>query len=400
MSAPDSRVDWLVIGGGIHGTYVARELLEAGVPRSELAVLDSHGELLASFRKKARVCGMETLRSNYVQHIGPSPFDLERFAEARWREDELVATRHSQPRPTLDLFLDHCDHVIERFELQELLQQATVTGISREDSLVVDTTEGQLQAERVVLAIGPGNVYRRPDWADSDAVEHVWDDVRPPTRRIDAGERVWVVGGGITAGQFATSIADRAGHVSLCIRSPLQTALREAEPKWLNWHYISRELHSLPPGSGARYERLREARNDGTIPPYLVDQLDTDEVTIRHEQITEVFETDGGLLVSGSRDSGCHVDRIVLATGFQPVFEHPFVRQLASSLSLVRGCRGMPVLDDGTLAWQTRSEESSNILVTGKLAAGSVGALAGNIAGARRGAERIVEEHPTRQIVQ
>ncbi|WP_128226476.1 hypothetical protein [Halobacteriaceae bacterium SHR40] len=60
----------------------------------------------------------------------------------------------------------------------------------------------------------------------------------------------------------------------------------------------------------------------------------------------------------------------------------------------------MPVLDDGTLAWQTRSGESSNILVTGKLAAGSVGALAGNIAGARRGAERIVAEQPTRQIVQ
>jgi len=399
MSAFDSSVDWLVVGGGIHGTYAARELLEAGVPRSELVVLDSHGELLAAFRKQARACGMETLRSNYVQHIGPSSFGLERFAEARYREDELVPTRHSQVRPTLDLFLDYADHVIDRFDLADLVRERTVTGIRREDALVVETTEKPVRAERVVLAIGPGNRYRRPDWADVAGVEHVWDDLRPPTERIDAGETVWVVGGGITAAQFATSIADHA-DVTLCTRHQLQTALREADPKWLNWQYIARELHSLPPGSAARYERLQEARNDGTIPSYLKTELEDSAVTVHRDEITDVFETDDGLLVSCARESGTTVDRIVLATGFRPVFDHPFVRQLGSSLSLARGYRGMPTLDDDTLAWQTQDGTDSNVIVTGKLAAGSVGAFAGNIPGARRAAERIVDRHPTRQLAE
>lgn len=100
---------------------------------------------------------------------------------------------------------------------------------------------------------------------------------------MDAGETVWVVGGGITAAQFATSIADHA-DITLCTRHP-----------------------SGPP------------------------------------------------------------------------------------------C-GRPILADETLAWQTRRGEHSNVLVTGKLAAGSVGALAGNIPGARRAAERIVDQHPTQQF--
>lgn len=399
MSTLDSRVEWLIVGGGIHGTYVVRELLEAGVPRSELAVLDSHGELLAAFRKQARACGMETLRSNYVQHVGPSSFGLELFAEARQREDELVPTRHSQVRPTLDLFLDYADHVIDRFELADLVCERTVTGISREDGLVVETTKGQVRAERVVLAIGPGTRYRRPDWAGAAGVEHVWDDLRPPTERIGVDETVWVVGGGITAAQFATTIADRAA-VTLCTRHPLQTALREADPRWLNWQYIARELHSLPPGSAARYDRLQEARNDGTIPPYLKTELDRSAVTVHHDEITDVFETGDELLVTCARESGSPVDRIVLATGFEPVFGHSFVRQLGSSLSLARGYRGMPILDDGTLAWQTQEGTDSNVLVTGKLAAGSVGAFAGNIPGARRAAERLVNRHPTRQLAE
>jgi cation diffusion facilitator CzcD-associated flavoprotein CzcO len=47
---------------------------------------------------------------------------------------------------------------------------------------------------------------------------------------MDAGETVWVVGGGITAAQFATSIADHA-DITLCTRHPLRTALREADPR-------------------------------------------------------------------------------------------------------------------------------------------------------------------------
>ena len=390
--------DWIVIGGGIHGTYVARELLEAGVPAESLAIVDSYGTLCESFRQKARTCGMETLRSNYVQHVGPSPFGLEQFASARDRENELVPTRNSQPRPTLDLFLDYTEHVIDRFDIGDAVREATVTGLDREDGrIAVETTTDLLRAQRVVLAVGPGERFRRPEWAGNrDRIEHVWDEYALPTDRIESGERVWVVGGGTTAGQFATAIADHAQSVDLCTRRPLEVALREADPVWLNWKRISQEIHTLPPGSRARYERIREARNDGTVPPYLERELDAARnVTVRHDNIRTVADTDDGLLVSCRSGQCMRVDRIFLATGFEPVFDHPFVGALAASLSLARGHRGMPMLDDQTLRWETTAGKESAVAVTGKLAEGSVGPFAGNLPGARRAAERIVPDRPS-----
>lgn len=404
MSVSDPQFDWLVVGGGIHGTYVARELLESGVQPDALAVLDSHGAFCRSFRRKARACGMQTLRSNYVQHVGPSPFGLERFAEARDREAELVPTTNSQPRPTLDLFVDYTDHVIDRFDLDELLRKTTGTGIHRDgDALAVETTAGEMRAKNVVLAVGPGDRFPRPDWAgEQPRTAHVWDEQVPPAERIEPGETVWVVGGGITAGQFATSLAARAGQVVLCARHPLEVELREAEPVWLNWQHIAREIHSLPPGSSARYDRIREARNDGTIPPYLKRELDgTGNIAIRRDEIQEVVETGDRLLVSSRKQGLSSVDRIFLATGFESPASHPLVRSVADSLSLACGHQGMPVLDDSTLRWKRDSGSVSRVAVTGTLAAGTVGPFAGNIAGARRAAERIVATHPpqtTRQV--
>lgn len=384
--------EWVVVGGGIHGTYVARELLESGVSHEELAVLDEHGELLASFRRKARACGMETLRSNYVQHVGPSPFGLERFAEARDREDELVPTQHSQRRPTLALFLDYADYVVDRFDLSTCVREATVTGLDRDGTLVVETDAGAVRTKRVVLAVGQGGRYRRPDWApDHPRIEHVWDRPTPPAERVDPGEHTVVVGGGITAGQAATTLASAGREVTLWSRHPLQEALREASPEWLNWTHIERELHSLPPGSRARYERVREVRNDGTVPPYLRRELEASAVERRTGEITAVSPTSSGLLVSGEHATAEGVDRLLLATGFDPVYDHSFVERVADALLLARGHRGMPVLDDATLAWERRDGTTSPVFVTGKLAEGTVGPYAGNVPGARRAAERLVD---------
>ena len=60
----------VIIGGGIHGTYLSQRLLEdTTLERSEIAIIDPNDRLLASFRRKARGCGMDALRSTYVQHV-------------------------------------------------------------------------------------------------------------------------------------------------------------------------------------------------------------------------------------------------------------------------------------------------------------------------------------------
>ena len=100
--------------------------------------------------------------------------------------------------------------------------------------------------------------------------------------------------------------------------------------------------------------------------------------------------TDEGLLVRFEDDTTAADAQVVLATGLNPVPEHPLVGSVAESLSLERGAGGFPVLDDRTLAWRGTDGGRSAVYVSGALAEPSVGPFARNIVGARRVAERLL----------
>ncbi len=379
----------VVVGGGIHGTYAARELLDGGISRDELTVVDPNEELLASFREKARACGMESLRSSFVQHLGSEPFSLKEFAKEEGREDELVATVDYPARPSLSLFLDHAEAVIDSYGIDSVHRRATVEGIERDSERYrVETTADSMQAESVVLAVGRGGRYRYPEWATVDGITHVWDGFEPTV-----GGKTIVIGGGITAAHLACTLAEQ-GSVTLLTRHALDWAIAEAEPPWINWSHIETNLHTEPPGSKARFEIVQEARNSTTIPPFLYHELDCHlddgSLVLDQGEITSA-RNDGELTIQLERHKRLTVDRVVLATGFEPVSDHPFVERVAGELDLERGYRGMPVLDDDTLAWQTAGGENSRLFVTGALASGTVGPLAPNLPGARRASERITE---------
>ncbi|MWV41589.1 FAD/NAD(P)-binding protein [Natrialba sp. INN-245] len=391
-------LECVIVGGGIHGTYLTQRLLQdTALERENLLIVDPHDRLLASFRQKARACEMDALRSTFVHHVGTEPFGLESFAEARDREDELLPTPGYPRRPSLSLFLDYADAVIDGNDLESLHRRAAVESIHRDGEafeLELADADGSvteaLETRTCVLAIGHGGRYRRPSWAAGvDGIDHVWDDEFDPDVR--ATETI-VVGGGITAAQLATCLADRES-VTMLSRRPLETATVEADPRWINWNHIERHLHRHPPGSQARYETIREARNDATIPQPLFDRLETamdeESLRVRHGDVRSARRVDGRTRLALADGGCCSADRVVLATGFAPVFSHPFVDRVADALGLERGFRGMPVLSDETLAWRRTDGETSRLFASGALTAGTVGPLAGNIAGARRAADRL-----------
>jgi thioredoxin reductase len=388
------RDDWVIVGGGIHGTYFARELLEAGVPHDAITILDSQGTLLGSFRRYARACGMAALRSPHVQHLASEPFDMMEYATRHGRTDQLLAIPDELDRPTLPLFLDHSRRVIERFALDTLVADATVTGVDRDrDGLLVRTeASGTYPAANVLVSIGYGGRYNYPAGAQStDRLTHVWEHDRSPAAVVDEGGDCWVIGGGVTAGQVALSAAKTAGSVTLCTPHPLRTALTIADPDWLNWQHIERRLHSLQPGSADRYELISEVRKDGTMPEHLKYALEHHErIRVKRGRVTNVRETSSGLELTRHDGKRVGPDRVILATGFANPGEHPFVRHLASTLGLETDVHGLPVLDDETLAWQRRDGYQSSVFVSGTLSATAVGPFAGTIPGARRAAERIL----------
>ncbi|ELY97006.1 hypothetical protein C482_14584 [Natrialba chahannaoensis JCM 10990] len=382
-----------IVGGGIHGTYLAQRLLEdAPFDRAAVCILEPHARLLDSFREKATACGMEALRSTFVHHVGTEPFGLERFAEATDRENELVPTVDYPPRPSLDLFLDYSEHVIEQKELDSLHRQTTVNGIHEHPDgtgLRLETTAGPIDTDHCVLAIGHGGQYRWPDWANTlDDAEHVWEGF-DPDRSVD---RTIVVGGGITAAQLACELSETQS-VALLSRHPLEWEVSEADPPWINWSHVEQNLHVHPPGSSERFEVISDARHTATVPPSLYTELknriDGGALTLAQGAVDAA--TDEGESVRLSLDHGLQLlgDRVVLATGFESVFDHPFVDRITNELDLGRGYRGMPVLDDETLVWQCEDGRFVPLYVSGALALGTVGPYAPNIPGARRAADRI-----------
>jgi len=387
------RFGCAIIGGGIHGTYLANRLVEdTQFGPADIVIFDPHEQLLESFRRKARRCGMETLRSTFVHHVGTEAFGLERFAEEYDRTDELVSTIDYPPRPSLALFLDYADEVIATSGLDTCHRRTHVDAIhpTDMDRLTLETVDGTAVADTCVLAMGHGGRHTRPNWAQGlDDVVHVWGEF-DPARTVD---RTLIVGGGITAGQLACTLSESetAGLVS---RHALDWQVSEAAPPWINWSRIESELHTHPPGSKPRLVGARDARNDASMPPYLYAKLDEridDGALVIESGDIETAERQGDEIALSIRHGRDLVgDRVVLATGFEPVFDHPFVDRIAQECSLARGYAGMPLLDDETLAWRQESGGPSNLFVTGALALGTVGPYAPNIPGARRAADRIV----------
>ena len=386
-------VDCAIVGGGIHGTYLSQRLLEdTALDGDSIAIIDPNDRLLDSFRRKARACGMDSLRSTFVNHLGTDPFALEGFAEGHDREDELRPTVDYPDRPGLALLLDHADHVIESKNLDALHRQTAVTAIDErsDGELRLTTDDGVIDAQSCVLAVGHGRRFRLPEWAEGvDRITHVWGEFDP---NIDT-ERTIIVGGGITAAQLACELTETE-QVTMVTRHPLRWELSEADPPWLNWRHIERELHCHPPGSAARLSVVEDARYDATIPPYLYDsiecRLDDGRLRILEGEVTAAMSGDDGVELVFEDGLRLPADRAVCATGFKPVGDHPFVDQLANSLGLVRGARGLPVLGDETLAWRTIDGRSLPLYVSGALAIGTVGPYGPNLPGARRAADRIV----------
>jgi glycine/D-amino acid oxidase-like deaminating enzyme len=212
-----------------------------------------------------------------------------------------------------------------------------------------------------------------------------------------------VVGGGITAGQVATTLAEQGDAVTLCHRTAIETAESEADPCWINWRHIERELHCYPSGSQQRYRTVQQARYDGTIPPYLLEDIEAcrkrGQLQRRRGTIETVAPITDGLLVRFCDGTSRTVARILLATGFESPFDSSVAARVASELDLERGYRNVPVLDDETLVWRSQDGDDSAVYVSGALAEGTVGPIARNVVGAKRAGERIAATLTARKTV-
>ncbi|MDJ0841762.1 MAG: FAD-dependent oxidoreductase [Acidobacteriota bacterium] len=377
---------WLIIGGGLHGTYLSLVLTKGcSMEAKQVRVLDAEAEPLAQWFHRTANTGMTHLRSPIVHHIDLEPGSLKKFSR-NWRQDKCCIAPYA--RPSLAMFNAHCREVIERNGLAELRIQGTARHIEIAGNHVcVETNQGAVRARRVVLAMGstPPSV---PVWAErlsaADAqIHHLFDEEFKGADLATSGTTL-VIGGGISGAQFASYMVERgAEQVVVLARSQPRVHQFDADPGWLGPKYMGRFNRYDPP---ARRPLITAARHKGSMPGDVFRRL---RHHLRQERVTwlqgEVrhASTNAGRIMVQCGQGLIVADRLVLATGFIPTVPgKPFLQDMHRQAGLTLAPCGFPITDR-FLRWHSR------VFVTGGLGELTLGPVARNIAGARRAANLI-----------
>lgn len=386
-------LDWLIIGGGIHGTYLSHVLTHrGGVARDRVRVLDPHSAPLARWDACTENVGMAFLRSSFVHHLGAEPYDLKKFAH-----DHGVKTKKSflgrYLRPSLGVFRDHTRHVIEQHALDALRIRGEALALAvRPHGIRVESADGALDAKRVLLAIGMSDQAEYPAFARElqarhAPVHHVFDRDYSP-QRMNAFRKIVVVGGGISAAQTALSLArQNPGNVTLLSRHAVRIRSFDTDPGWMGPKKLSAFARISDPDERRRV--IRSARYRGSVPDDVAAALRIaiSQETVVHRLANIVSTTyEQGTIQFQLDDSGPSLaaDAIVLATGFET--RRPggaWLSRAIMELGLRCASCGYPIVN-ADLRWHP------NIYVSGPLAELEIGPPARNILGARMVAERLL----------
>ena len=401
-------LDYLIIGGGIHGTHLSLYLTQRlRIPPDRLRVLDPYEAPLARWDANVANVGMEFLRSSHAHNLHYDPFSLATFA--RTRQGEPLA-RFTDPfgRPSVELFRTHSQRLIERNKLDTLRIVGRAQGLSRmEGGWRVETADGSLEARRVILAISLTEQPSWPPWAQAlreagAPVYHIFD---PAFNRaaLHSWTNAVIVGGGITAAQTALAmVAQSPGSVTLFTRHAMRIHAFDADPCWVTSLCLKAFHEELD--YVQRRAMIQQARNRGSLPPDVAQSLQhavlTGALHRLHSEVERASLThpSSPLLHRMQRGPGGEVspihlhladgstletDLIILATGFDSA------RPGGAWLDHAIAEHGLPVAPCGypivakTLEWQP------GLYVTGPLAELEIGPVARNIIGARLAAERI-----------
>ncbi len=392
-------LDLLIIGGGIHGTYLSNALsTRMGV--SDLAVIDPYERPLTLWRRHTRACGMQYLRSPAAHNLDVS-FNALRDYAARQGWDAHSSFVPPYARPLLDLFNAHADSVINANGLDRLRMPGTVDDITLHDHHVeVRSGKQSLRARHVLLSVGRGESLCVPQWANAvdpsgEVARHLFDPRFDRDRFADAERRV-IVGAGASGVQLALFAVERTrSPLTVISEQPLQVRRFDSDPCYIGPRCAKQFLHE--PDYAQRRAMITAARAPGSIPEDVADRLaDYQARGLIHVLVDRVNRARrmspgenrsagslGSLTLSLASGKEVGADTVALATGFAPgTPAGTLVQRLAERYRLRRAADGFPV-PDSFLRWHER------LFVSGALAELELGPFAPNIIGAIAAAKRL-----------
>jgi hypothetical protein len=391
-------IDLAVIGSGPHALTLVTHLLQKKKSmRRRFLVFDPSGVWMDRWHRQFAALEIPHLRSPAVHQPDPNPHSLRTFAESR--RNELFAP---YDLPGTRLFQDFCQSVIRKWQLEDSVYPAQVMAIKVLEGLqhrfyLELSSDRTIFARRVVIATG-GGIPNFPEWVgqipDRYPCDRLLHSDSVDLRKLQLqGERVLIVGGGLTSAHLAVGAIQRGAKVLLMSRRLVYQKLFDADPGWLGPKYL-KDFWAEPDWL-ARWETIQQARNGGSMTPAMLTQLRR----LERDGKIEFYER---CQVSQARwkedrwhiccdNSAVHecissepIDRIWLATGSQlDALQHPLLQDVLDRYP-TKMAKGLPVVDK-CLRWR-----GCELFIMGGLAALQVGPTARNLSGARAASDRIV----------
>ncbi|MCU0552901.1 MAG: lysine N(6)-hydroxylase/L-ornithine N(5)-oxygenase family protein [Leptolyngbya sp. Prado105] len=383
------RIDIAIVGAGMQALTLVTHLLQKRQKLYDrITVFDPSGKWIQQWQHQFAAQEIPHLRSPVVHHPEPDSFALRRFAESK--PNQLFPP---YDLPGTELYESFCWDVIQRWQLQNHVMAAKVIRVEPlHRGFRLGLEDGQtVLAQRVVMATGSA-IAQVPEWVNQIATPYP-DDRLVHSQAIDlrllklAGERILIVGGGLTSGHLAIGAINRGATVSLMSRRSLTEKLFDADPGWLGPKYL-KGFHAEVDWF-VRWQMIQQARNGGSLTPAMMTQLRRAKHSNRLNFYPECQ-------VIGAKWQGqcwqvtCEdgeireYDRIWLATGtrFDITADPVFADMLR--VHPIQVVNGLPVLDP-CLRWA-----KTELFVMGGLAGLQVGPTARNLSGARMASDRIV----------
>ncbi|MBI1277747.1 MAG: SidA/IucD/PvdA family monooxygenase [Anaerolineaceae bacterium] len=386
-------LDWLIIGGGIHGTYLSLYLTRRrNISPDRIQVLDPYPQPLALWHHFTANTGMSYLRSSHAHNLHFDPFSLITFTRTRAGQP-LANFIEPYGRPSLALFNAHSQLLIERYKLDTVREIGRAQGLQRlTNGWRVETDSGSLEAKNVILAFGNTERPYWPSWAreaqtSGANIHHLFD----PTynRTVPDGETL-VIGGGITAAQVATTLSLQSpGEVTLLMRHEPRLHQFDADLGWITHQYL--DNYHQETDYTRRREMIRAARHRGSMPNDIARELDQAVqhglLNLRIDEGIHVRLADNkqskSMTLELASGENLKADHIILATGFET--SRPggvWLDTAVSQHALPTAPDSFPIVDQ-RLCW------SPGLFVSGSLAELEVGPVARNFVGVKLAAERI-----------
>ncbi|WP_239160545.1 flavin-containing monooxygenase [Virgisporangium ochraceum] len=282
-----TTLDLVIVGGGQAGLATARTARTLGLRTLVLDASERAGGSWPGYYDSLTL--FSPARFSSLPGL-PFPGDPDRYP----RRDEVVAY--------LDAYARHLD--------AEIRWGRRVVRVTRHDNgFVVTTDDGATAEARLVVAASGGfGTPHRPDLPGLDTFAGtVLHSSRYTTPHAFAGTRVVVVGGGNSAVQIATELAEVA-TVTIATRTPL---------RWQRQRVLGRDFHWWLDRTGLDTSPLGPKLVRGAVPVIDDGRYRAALRAGRPDHRPLFTHVDGDRLVwtDGARE---RVDVLILATGYRP----------------------------------------------------------------------------------